>query len=158
MAQASSDDPRIALGAAILAASGGDPRSLKGPLFPQFYDPIEYAEQQAERYGIRREDDLQFIRDAVRAIGENPGGDVLIVVPTRPMLEVVKGHIQNTFAPLQRVTREGFVDEHGTRVDFTVDCQEHSHGRRYDEIVFHEDISWRTYVALAPCQQPRSPR
>jgi hypothetical protein len=155
MAQASSGDrdPRVALGAAILAASGMNPSSLKGPLFPQFYDPIEHQKEFENRRRVMYESDKRMCRDILDTVfSSDEPREIAVIVPERSMIQTIIHEIAHP-----RITRiqeyRLMVDGH-TNVYFRtgreVLQQGGVHGRHFDAILLHDDLSWRVYVALLP--------
>lgn len=147
---------RIELGAAILRANGMNPSSLKGPLFPQFYDPIEAAEEFEERYANLRETDKRFCKEIIEAARKERPWDILAVFPTRAMARAVLPEI-GRLSGAKRIQEYRFQTKSGgTLIAITDDQGQYgSRGIRVDQVILHDDISWRTYVAVIPSERPR---
>lgn len=151
-----SNDPRVELGAAILAASGMNPSSLKGPLFPRFYDPIEAQEEFERRKMQLRESDKRFCKAIIEAACKERPWDILAVFPTRIMADAVLPEIAR-LSGAKRIQQYRFQTQGGGELYVITDNQGRygARGRRVDEVILHDDISWRTYVAVIPSKQPR---
>lgn len=147
------------LGAYLLAMYGQ--AGLKGPLFPDAEKWAEEdrrlrAERQLRSQIYAHEEDIKFAEDVIEAAKNDELRDIMVIAVGWPYLDMVARDVLRQFPDAKWNHRQRMIRIGDRRIDFKLDDDlRHSIcGRSWDKILFHPLVSWPTYVAQMPSEQP----